>query len=125
MKHPLIDSQITFLYTNDLDNTARFYEELVGLELVLDQGSCRIYRISRESYIGFCSKSNEIKEISSVILTFVTPKVDEWYEFLKSRGVVFEKQPELNPKFKIYHAMLRDPNGYLIEIQKFVDPRWK
>jgi hypothetical protein len=24
----------------------------------------------------------------------------------------------------IYHCFLRDPNGYLIEIQRFLDPAW-
>ncbi len=42
MKHPRIEQQVTFLYTDDFEKTTMFYEEVVGLELVLDQGACRI-----------------------------------------------------------------------------------
>ncbi|OQY24133.1 MAG: hypothetical protein DRJ03_06405 [Chloroflexi bacterium] len=31
----------------------------------------------------------------------------------------------LNPRYNIYHCFLRDPNGYLIEIQRFLDSAWK
>ena len=54
----------------------------------------------------------------------VTQEVDRWYEHLRARGVAFEKPPALNPKYNIYHCFLRDPNGYLIEIQRFQDPAW-
>ena len=40
------DAQITFCYTQDLAATARFYEEIMGLLLALDQGTCRIYRVA-------------------------------------------------------------------------------
>ena len=38
MTHPTVDSQITFFYTHDLTQTARFYEEIIGMHLKLDQG---------------------------------------------------------------------------------------
>ncbi|MBR8832505.1 MAG: VOC family protein [Stigonema ocellatum SAG 48.90 = DSM 106950] len=56
---------------------------------------------------------------SGFIFTIVTQQVDEWYEYLKQRGAEFEKPPAFNLKYKIYHCFLRDPNGYLIEIQRF------
>lgn len=41
----------------------------------------------------------------------------------RGAGIVFEKS-QLNPRYAIYHCFLRDPSGYLIEIQRFEDPRW-
>ena len=124
MTRPPIDQQITFLYTCDLAATARFYEEVLGLPLVLDQGDCRIYRVSDGACVGFCQRSSAPERPSGVILTLVTPEVDRWYRYLGDQGVVFEKPPALNPKYDIYHCFLRDPNGYLIEIQRFLDPAW-
>ena len=50
-----IDSQITFLYAVDLDRSAKFYEDGLGLPLALDQGGCRIYRVAGgAAYIGIC-----------------------------------------------------------------------
>jgi catechol 2,3-dioxygenase-like lactoylglutathione lyase family enzyme len=119
MSRPRIDQQITFLYTRDLAATARFYEEVLGLALALDQGDCRIYRVSDGGYLGFCQRQSAPEEPAGIILTLVTQEVDAWYEYLSERGVVFEKPPALNPKYEIYHCFLRDPNGYLIEIQRF------
>jgi catechol 2,3-dioxygenase-like lactoylglutathione lyase family enzyme len=124
MSRPPIYQQVTFLYTRDLPATAHFYQEVIGLELVLDQGDCRIYRASRGGYIGFCKRQEAPKEPVGIILTLVTPEVDEWYHHLSHQGVVFEKPPTLNPQYQIYHCFLRDPNGYLIEIQHFLDPSW-
>ena len=121
--HPPIESQITFLYTADLETTADFCENILELQLWLDQGTCRIYQIRKDGYLGFCERADAAAEHRDVIYTIVTPEkddVDAWYEMLKAKGVKFEKEPELNPKYQIYHCFLRDPNGYLIEIQKFL-----
>lgn len=122
MKHRSIDQQITFLHTCDLAATARFYEDVLGLTLVLDQGDCRIYRTGPDSYIGFCQRKTVPEEPVGVILTLVTAEVDAWYRCLSEQGVSFEEPPTLNPKYDIYHCFLRDPNGYLVEIQRFNDP---
>ena len=118
-----IDSHIVFLATSDLPRTAQFYEETLGLPLALDQGKCRIYRVAREAYIGFCEQEDP-PSVEGVIITVVTQQVDEYCDLLRTRGVVFEKEPTTNPDYKIYHCFLRDPNGYLLEIQRFDDPRW-
>ncbi len=124
MSHPPIDQQVTFLYTRDLETTARFYEDVMALDLILDQGSCRIYRVSGDSFLGFCQREEAPQPPQGVIFTFVTTAVDAWYEFLSGQGVVFEKPPALNPTYNIYHCFVRDPNGYLLEIQQFLDPAW-
>lgn len=124
MTYPPIDQQVTFLYTHDLEATARFYEEVLGLALALDQGSCRIYHVAGSAFLGFCQREEDPERPQGVILTLVTAEVDRWYETLRENGVTFEKPPAHNPRYNIYHCFLRDPNGYLIEIQTFLDPSW-
>jgi catechol 2,3-dioxygenase-like lactoylglutathione lyase family enzyme len=101
---------------------------MLGLPLSLDQGVCRIYRVAAGAYLGFCQKTDALAKddagSSGVILTLVTDEVDVWYERLRAQGVPFEKPPTENLKFNIYHCFLRDPNDYLIEIQRFNDPAW-
>ncbi len=121
---PPFTQQVTFLYTPDLATTARFYEQVLGLELVLDQGVCRIYRVSRDGFVGFCQKNGVEPRPQTVIITFVTPDVEAWYTRLSAQGVPFEKPPTFNPQYNIFHCFLRDPNGYLLEIQRFLDPTW-
>ena len=101
-----IQQQITFLYTKDLESTADFYENVLGFELALDQGVCRIYRVCSGGYLGFCQREGIRPEHDNVIFTLVTPQVDEMYDDLKARGVVFEKPPELNPKSSSAQSIL-------------------
>ncbi len=119
-----IDAQIIFLYTRDLDATAQFYEDVIGFSLVLDQGGCRIYESAQNAYLGFCERASADSE-TGVIVTIVTDAVDQWCERLRDADVPIEKSPALNETYGIYHCFARDPNGYLIEIQRFLDPKWR
>ena len=118
----LYEQSISFFHTQDLEATTTFYEQL-GLPLKLDQGLCRIFQVSNDGFIGFCTHQKPASP-EGVIITLVTSKVEEVCAQLKAQGVVFEKGPQSNEKFHITHAFLRDPNGYLVEIQRFDDPRW-
>jgi len=124
MTHPPIDQQVTFLQTRDLPTTIHFYENVLGLSLVLDQGKCRIYRISDTGFLGFCHSDNVPEQPKGIIFTIVTRQVDAWYRYLSQQGIAFEKPPARNPTYNIYHCVVRDPNGYLLEIQQFLDPAW-
>ena len=124
MKRPAIDQQITFLGTTDLEATAAFYEDVLMLPLVLDQGSCRIYRVAGDSFLGFCRHLPSSAESRSIILTLVSQEVDDWYAYLLSSDIVVDERPVLNATYNIYHFFLRDPDGYLIEIQQFLDSVW-
>jgi catechol 2,3-dioxygenase-like lactoylglutathione lyase family enzyme len=124
---PPFDQQVTFLYTGDLPATDQFYRDVIGLPLVLDQGPCRIYRVAGDAFLGFCTRAEITPQPISVIFTLVvgdTATVDRWHRRLAERGVSFEKLPTLNPTYNIYHCFVRDPNGYLLEIQAFLDPAW-
>ena len=125
MSRPPIEHQTTFLYTRDLAATARFYENVMGLQLALDQDDCRIYRVAESAFLGFCQRADVPDSPQGIILTIITQQVDAWYLHLRGQGVTFEKEPAFNPDYEIYHCFLRDPNGYLIEIQRFDDPAWE
>jgi len=117
------DQQVTFLFTNDLAKTVRFYEVVLQLPLALDQGACRIYRVSNDGFLGFCERAASERP-DGVIVTMVSEQVDEWHSRLVALGVEIEKPPTFNEIYNIYHLFVRDPNGYLIEIQTFLDPAW-
>ena len=73
--------------------------------------------------LGFCEKEGVSTAKDGMIITLVTEKVDEVVAKLRARGLVLEKEPAFNPTFNIYHAFFRDPNGLLVEVQRFEDPR--
>ena len=61
---------------------------------------------------------------TGVIVTLVTDDVNGWHERLAAAAVVCERPPNRNQRYAIYQAFYRDPDGYLIEIQQFLDPEW-
>ena len=120
---PPISGQVTYCYTNDLEVTSNFYEGVLNLTIALDQGACRIYRVGPGAHLGFCSRETTPSP-EGIILTLVTPDVDGWAKRLASLDVKIEKNPVYNEQLNIYQMVLRDPNGYLVEIQRFEDPAW-
>jgi len=52
----------------------------------------------------------------------VTDDVDDWCRHLTNEGAEIVKAPADNPPYRIYNAFVRDPNGYIIEIQRFWEP---
>ena len=123
--HPPIDQQVTWVYTADLPGTAPFYADILGLELVLDQGQCRIFRAGADSFIGVChARPGRHVEPKGVVFTFVTPDVDGWHARLKAKGVASLEEPQRSEACNVYAFFVRDPNGYLLEFQQFLDPAW-
>lgn len=118
------DQQVTFLTTDKMSESIDFYENILGLELVLDQGGCRLYRVSNDAFLGICERERHTDDCQHLVFTFVTDQVDEWYEKLKDTGIKITKKPAYSPEYNIYHMFFYDPNGYLLEIQEFKDPNW-
>ena len=111
---------IVFFGTKDLENTHRFYHETLGFPLFKDQGLCRIYDVEGGGKIGFCQHIETLKTEKSPIITLVVEDVDGYYNKLRKKSIEVMHPPRENPKFKIYHFFLEDPNGYTLEIQKFL-----
>jgi catechol 2,3-dioxygenase-like lactoylglutathione lyase family enzyme len=118
------EAGIIFFKTEDLDATTRFYTQVLGMEQALDQGNCRIFRIRPGAYVGFCVKEGAV-EAEDVILTLVVKDVDGLCSALEAGGASIEVRPRYNERYQIYQCFARDPNGYLIEVQRFEDPAWK
>lgn len=120
------NAQVTFIYTKDLEKSAAFYEDHLGLTLVqIQDGGCRLYRVSERAFLGLCrERDGRVTSTGGLILCMVTDAVDIWYDTLLAAGVDIEAPPSRNPDFQIYHFFFRDPDGHLLEIQRFDDPAW-
>ena len=125
---PSLDQFITFFYTNDLPATDHFYGDLLKLPLILEQSLCHIYQVSPDGFIGFCQAGTavgrRVEKGDGIVITLVSREVDQWHDYLVAQNAAVEKPPTLNREYNIYHLFIRDPNGYLVEIQSFLDPLW-
>ena len=112
---------IPWLYYRDLPGAMKFYEEVMGFEMVVDQGWSKIYKIRDGAYVGLVDGEHGYHRASDtkpVILCINVHDADAWYQRLKEKGVEMEKQPQESERLKIKVFMLRDPEGYVIEIQE-------
>lgn len=115
--------QITFLYVDDLERAAGFYDQILGLTLVTDQGDCLIYAVADSAYLGVCARPGRVSA-AGMIVTLVTDDVDGWHTHLSAAGVRCDTPPRNHPDYDIYQAFYRDPDGHVIEIQRFADSDW-
>ena len=121
---PEISQSIIFTYTDDLAQTSKFFAETMELDLVVDQGSCYIFRLSETGYLGVCNLPDRPTEKTAVTISIVSDDVDGWYEFLTAKGVEYIKKPSYSEEFKVYSSLFMSPHGYRVEIQRFGDVGW-
>lgn len=114
------DGLIVFFGTDNLEETDKFYNDILGFEIYKDQGVCKIYKVSDSSGIGFCTHIEKTVKDKSPIITLLTEDVDKAYNNLVDKGYKVDNPPKKNDKFNIYHFFVKDNNGYTVEIQKFL-----
>lgn len=117
------DGIITFLYYKDLAKAARFYEDVLGLKMVIDQGFARIYQVAEKGHLGIVDETrgyHRANPIKPVEITLLVPDVDLWYRRIVALGVTTINEPHDIPGVNVRAFLLHDPEGYVIEIQKFL-----
>ena len=125
MSTPTVQSQITFLYYVELEPAAHFYEDVLGLALVEDQGFARIYRTAPQAFIGLVAGDRGFHKPhpdSAVLITLAVDDVDGWYARLRARSVKVLRELATYDSIQVRCFFIEDPGGYAIEIQKFLNP---
>ncbi|MCF7912667.1 MAG: nitroreductase family protein [Candidatus Cloacimonetes bacterium] len=108
-------SGLIFFRTTRLEEVSRFYLEEVGMSLWLDQGSCRIFKAGN-LLLGFCKREESETEGIITIFFDTREEVDAMYDKFADTA---ENKPRYNPDYDIYHFFCRDPEGRVVEFQKF------
>ena len=112
---------ITWLYYRDLPRAQKFYEDIMGLKMEVDQGWSVIYKIVDGAYVGLVNgthgyhKANNIKP---VILCLNVEDADAWHKKLVYNGLEIETLPQESERLKVKVFMFKDIEGYTIEIQE-------
>ena len=118
-----VDKLITFLYYKDLEGAMRFYEEVLGFSIAIDQGWCKIHSISSDGYVGLVDESRGMHRahpIKPVQICMRVPDVDAWHRYLQACGAAGLTVPKTSHELKIRALVCYDPEGYQIEIQSAV-----
>ncbi len=119
-------SQITFLYFKSLTEPTHFFEEILKLQKIDDQGFARIYQLAGGAFIGIVDEASgycDAPAEKNVLITMVTEDVYGWYERLKGAGVAIDTPPAVQAKANVECFFFEGPGGYAFEIQRFLNPK--
>ena len=114
---------ITFIYYKDLQAGIDFYGKTLGFPMEIDQGWCKIYRLSEAGYVGVVDerrgmhKSHPVKPVQ---ICLRVPNVDQWYAFCGEQGFAGLSEMFESRELKIKAFVFDDPEGYQIEIQQSI-----
>lgn len=116
---------ITFFYYRDLPAAMRFYEDILGLSLAIDQGWCKIYEICPGAHVGLVDEAkgmNKWQAAKPVQLCIRVPDVDAWYAYANEAELNGLSELFINDPLGIRAFVFNDPEGYQIEIQTATRP---
>lgn len=119
-----VQANIVFLYYRDIPRAQRFYEDVIGLRLTVDQGFAKIYQISPTSFVGLVDEAQGLhraSEAKAVTLSFITKEIDAWYDYLVSKGVRLRGPISNATRHPTRGFVAYDPEGYFLEFERFLD----
>ena len=115
-----VELSITFLYFRDLSRAMEFYERVLGLELAIDQGWSKIYRIAGKAHIGLVDEargSHRAADPKPLQICIRVPDVDAWHTWARGQGVAALTEPKDSVNLRIRAFVFNDPEGHQIEVQ--------
>jgi catechol 2,3-dioxygenase-like lactoylglutathione lyase family enzyme len=119
-----VQANLVFLYYEDLATAQDFYANILGLEMVLDYGFAKLFRVSMTTYVGLVDEQrgmHRTTEPKTVTLSFVTNEIDEWYTYLKEKGVEMRGKLGDAKRHPTRGFVAYDPEGYFLEFERFLD----
>ena len=115
---------ITWLYYKDMVAMEKFYQEVMGLRRVADQGWAKIYRGSKSGYVGLVDERRGMHsfiEKKAVNVSFIIDDLDGWFKYVKDNPsfVLREDSVSTGPDSKYRAFVGYDPEGYYFEFDTF------
>ena len=111
---------ITFQYYRDMQAAARFYEQVLGLTLAIDQGWARIYRVSGAAHLGLVDETRGMQKWAAQKTSQFCLRVDDvdaWHRWVSAQEVTGLGVPRESVELGIRAFVFLDPEGYQIEVQ--------
>jgi predicted enzyme related to lactoylglutathione lyase len=117
------EGMITFTYYDDLEGAVDFYSDLFGFELVIDLEHAKVFKVAENTHFGLVSGQKgylKTSEDKPVMLTFIVEDIEAWNKHLKRKGIKIEQPPKEADYLKMKTLLIRDPEGYVVEILEFL-----
>jgi hypothetical protein len=119
-----IQANLVFLYYKDLPSAEDFYANTLGLEMVLDYGFAKLFRISKTTYVGLVDESQGLHRFSdekAVTVSFITSQIEEWYALLTKQGLQIREALSDGESIPVRTFVTYDIAGYFLEFDLFYE----
>ena len=119
-------SSITWLYYKDILSMQRFYEEVLGLEIVADQGWTKIYKVTNTGYVGLVDERrgmHQFTEDKGVTVSFILDDLESWFDYVSEHQPFELRSTEMGiePENRYQAFVGYDPEGYYLEFDTFYE----
>lgn len=109
---------VIWFYYRDMQGIQRFYEDVLGFDLIVDQGWAKIYPVGPTSYFGLVDEQrgmHRYTEQKGVTMSFLTADLDGWYDYLSNSGRIEMRSPAIEEEIPYRAFVAYDPEGYFLE----------
>jgi len=113
---------VLWFYYKDMEGIQRFYEEVLGMDLIVDQGWAKIYPAGPTGYFGLVDEKlgmHNYTEQKAVTMSFFTADIDGWYEYLSTNDSIEMRSPKIEEEDEYRAFVAYDPEGYFLEWDVF------
>ncbi len=119
-----IKATVLWLYSNDVHAMSRFYDAVMGFDLVVDQGWAMIHQSSPSGFIGPVDGARGMHpwtEDKAVMVSLLTTDIEGWFAHLSEEEDFTMRDAEIGVESRAGARVFvgQDPDGYLIEFDEF------
>jgi catechol 2,3-dioxygenase-like lactoylglutathione lyase family enzyme len=112
---------VLWLYYRDMEGIQRFFEEQLGLSIIVDQGWAKIYQTSSTGFIGPVDESrgmHSFTEQKAVTVSFLTDDLDGWFVYVRDNRVFELRTAELSEDDERFRAFVGYDPGLLEALRR-------
>lgn len=117
-------ANIIWLYYKNLEEAQEFYENVFGLDLLVDQGFAKVYSSSPTAFVGLVDEAQGLHRFSeekAVTLSFISEQIDSWYQHLLDKGLEMREALADADSIPVRAFVTYDTAGYFIEFDGFLE----
>lgn len=124
MSLPLKTLDYVLVYVSDMKRSLNFYQDVLGLpvhsatphQIEFDTGTTKL--VLHRTPGGDVAPSHDARPPAGVgQIVFLVDNLQQSYEFLRAKGVIFSQIPQLQPS-GVKLAVFHDPDGFGINLQQ-------
>jgi len=113
-------SAVTFLYYEDFSYGIDFMENSLQLDLVMDQGFARVYKVNEKAFLGIVEKKDSTEVSGSTLFSLSTTNVEGEYKRVKDLKVYNLTEIKHFESIPLKSFFFDDAEGHKFEIQQFL-----